>query len=154
MKKIWIIVATFFNVGRIPIAPGSWASLITAGTLYLIYPHIQSLVTGVASLVIIILLGIPAASTAEVYFGKKDPGECVIDEVAGQLLCLIFIPHSWVHYLAAFFIFRFFDIFKPFPIRHAEKIKRGLGIILDDLIAGLYTLVVIRFFMWLKPLIF
>ena len=154
MKNIWIAMATFFNVGRIPIAPGTWASMITAGIFYLLVPYIQNPITGILSLILITILGIPAATASEVYFKRKDPGECVIDEVAGQLLCLIFIPHSWPYYLAAFFIFRFFDILKPFPIRRAEKIGRGLGIMLDDLIAGIYTLAVIRLYIWIAPMLF
>ena len=154
MKKIWILIATFFNVGRIPIAPGTWASMVTAGIFYLLHPYIQNPMTGILSLIIITMLGIPAATAAEFHFGRKDPGECVIDEVAGQLLVLIFIPHTWPYYLAAFLIFRIFDILKPFPIRRAERIRRGFGIMLDDLIAGLYTLGVIRLFIWVAPKLF
>ena len=154
MKNILVSIATFFNVGRIPLAPGTWASMITAGIFYLLVPYIQIPMTGILSLIIITLLGIPAATAAEARFNRKDPGECVIDEVAGQLLCLIFIPHSWPYYLSAFLVFRIFDILKPFPIRRVEKISGGLGIMLDDLIAGIYTLAVIRIFIWLKPMIF
>lgn len=154
MKRIWIDIATFFNVGRIPIAPGTWASMITAGIFYLLFPYIKNPITGILSLIFITILGIPAATAAEVHFKRKDPGECVIDEVAGQLLCLIFIPHSWPYYLSAFLVFRIFDILKPFPIRRAEKIGRGFGIMLDDLIAGIYTLALIRIFIWLKPMVF
>jgi phosphatidylglycerophosphatase A len=154
MKQTWILLATFFNVGRIPIAPGTWASMVTAGIFYLLVPYLNIPLTGVLALVTITVLGIPAATAAEVHFGKTDPGECVIDEVAGQLLCLIFIPRLWTYYLAAFLIFRIIDILKPFPIRRVEKIGRGLGIMLDDLLAGLYTLALIRLYMWLQPSLF
>ncbi|MCK4835913.1 MAG: phosphatidylglycerophosphatase A [Candidatus Aminicenantes bacterium] len=154
MNRILLTVATFFNIGRITIAPGTWASLVTTATLFVIRPYIHSPISGIISLVLIIIMGIPAAGYAEKYFNKKDPHECVIDEVAGQMLCLILIPYSLTFYLAAFFIFRIFDIFKPFPIRQAEKIGSGLGIMMDDLIAGLYTAGILRLVMVLKPLIF
>lgn len=154
MKTILITIATFFNVGRIPLAPGTWASLVTTITLYLLRPRLSSVSIEILSLIMIIAVGIPAAGYAEIFFQKKDPGQCVIDEVAGQMLCLIFLPRTVGYYLAAFLIFRFFDIVKPFPIRLAEKIGKGTGVMVDDLIAGLYTLAAIRLFIWLVPMIF
>jgi phosphatidylglycerophosphatase A len=154
MKTVMIAVATFFNVGKIPLAPGTWASLITTGILFLLHPRLSSVPVEILALLFITLLGIPAAGYAEKHFQKKDPGECVIDEVAGQMICLIFLPHSVGVYLAAFLVFRFFDILKPFPIRQLEKIGGGLGIMADDLLAGLYTLAVIHLFIWLQPMIF
>lgn len=151
MKPIWMAIATFFNVGRIPLAPGTWASLVTTGTLYLLQPRLSSLFIEILALVLITLVGIPAAGAAERYFQKKDPGQCVIDEVAGQMLCLIFLPRTAGIYLAAFLVFRFFDILKPFPIRLAEKIVGGAGIMADDLIAGLYTLATILLLIRLFP---
>lgn len=139
MNRVLLALATFFNVGRIPIAPGTWASLVTTAALFVARPHIQSPVTESIALVLIIIAGVPAAGHAEKYFNRKDPSECVIDEVAGQMLCLILLPYSWISYLAAFLVFRFFDILKPFPIRWIERIGGGLGIMLDDLMAGLYT---------------
>lgn len=150
MKKTLIYVATFFNIGKIPFAPGSWASLITTIIIYLLYPYFNSTLNLILSFSLILLLGIPAASQAEKYFKKKDPRECVIDEVAGQMLCLILLPHTYGYYLAAFFIFRLFDIFKPFPIKQCEKLSGGLGIILDDLIAGLYTFILLEIYIILK----
>jgi phosphatidylglycerophosphatase A len=154
MKKTLLIIATFFNVGKIPLAPGTWASLVTTATLFLVHPHISSRINEIMALILIIFLGIPASGYAEKFFKKKDPNVCVIDEVAGQMLCLIPLPYSLSFYAAAFFIFRLFDIVKPFPIRWAEKINGGLGIMIDDLIAGFYTLGLLQLYIFLKPRLF
>jgi len=154
MKRILLLIATFFNIGRMPLAPGTWASMVTMLTFYFIYPTLESFWAKIISLIIIFLIGIPAAGYAERYFQKKDPGQCVIDEVAGQMVCLILIPYSFSYYLAAFFIFRFFDIIKPFPIRLIEKFPHGFGIMADDIIAGLYTVALIKLFVILKPALF
>jgi phosphatidylglycerophosphatase A len=141
MKRILLLTATFFYVGYLPIAPGTWASLVTTALVYFIRPYWQAPIY--IQLVIIFgvfLLGIPSASHAEKHFDKEDPRYCVIDEVAGQMISLLLIPHSIGLYIAGFFIFRFFDIIKPFPIKHLEKAPQGVGIMIDDVAAGLYAL--------------
>ena len=141
MKKILLIIATFFYSGYLPIAPGTWASLVTTVLVYFISPYWQAPVyIQLAIIFVVFLVGIPAASHAEKHFDKKDPRPCVIDEVAGQMISLLLIPHSIFLYAAGFFIFRFFDIIKPFPIRHLEKAPHGVGIMIDDIAAGLYSL--------------
>lgn len=154
MNRTLLLIATFFNIGRMPLAPGTWASMVTMLTYYIINPYLESFWAKIISLIIIFLIGIPAAGYAERYFKKKDPGQCVIDEVAGQMVCLIFIPYSFAYYLAAFFIFRFFDIIKPFPIRYIERIPRGFGIMVDDIIAGLYTVSLLKLLVILKLTLF
>lgn len=95
----------------------------------------------------IVAAGIWAASRTEHLSGKKDPGKVVIDEVAGQYIALLPIPLSiepaWWSMLAAFILFRFFDIVKPYPARRLESLHGGLGIMADDLIAGVYAAVVV-----------
>ena len=141
MKRLLLLIATFFNIGYGPVAPGTWASLVTTLTLYIITPHLNSpVIMLVMATVIVFIAGVPAASVAEKHFAKKDPRPCVIDEVAGQLVALIMVPHTPGNFLAAFLLFRFFDITKPFPIRRLEKIEGGWGIMIDDIIAGLYAL--------------
>ena len=72
----------------------------------------------------------------------------MIDEVAGQLVALLFVPHMPLYYASAFILFRIFDILKPFPIRRLEKIGGGLGIMVDDIAAGFYTLAVIQLYIY------
>jgi len=150
MKRILLCFATFFYIGHLPIAPGTWASLVTTVLVYFIKPYWQAPVYfQIAAIVLIFLLGIPAASAAEKHFNKKDPRLCVIDEVAGQMVSLLLVPHSISFYIAGFFLFRVFDILKPFPVRNAEKIPGGFGIMLDDIAAGLYALGVLHLYLYL-----
>jgi phosphatidylglycerophosphatase A len=150
MKRILLCFATFFYIGHLPIAPGTWASLVTTVLVYFIKPYWQAPVYfQIAVIVLIFMLGIPAASAAEKHFNKKDPRLCVIDEVAGQMVSLLLVPHSISFYIAGFFLFRVFDILKPFPVRNAEKIPGGFGIMLDDIAAGLYALGVLHLYLYL-----
>ena len=141
MKKILLFIATFGFIGYTPIAPGTAASLVTALLVYWIRPYWHAPVyLQLAVIFFVFLVGIPAASYTERHFDKEDPGHCVIDEVAGQMLSLLLVPHVLWIYIAGFFLFRFFDILKPFPIKYLEKAPRGVGIMIDDLGAGLYAL--------------
>ena len=150
MRQILLFIATFFNIGRLPLAPGTWTSLVTTVLVYFIKPYWQApLYLQIAAIVIVFVLGIPAASAAEKHFNKKDPRPCVIDEVAGQMLSLLLVPHNIYLYGAGFFLFRVFDILKPFPVRNAEKIPGGFGIMLDDIAAGLYALGVLHLYLYL-----
>jgi phosphatidylglycerophosphatase A len=89
-------------------------------------------------------VGVWAAGEAETYFGRTDPGQVVVDEVVGQMLTLLLIPHATWRWLAGgFLLFRAFDIVKPFPARQAERIPRGWGIMVDDVIAGVYGMAVL-----------
>ena len=89
-------------------------------------------------------MGVWSAGKAEKAFGRVDPGEVVIDEIVGQIITFLATPKvSWIWLLAGFFLFRAFDIVKPFPARRAERLPGGWGIMLDDVIAGLYALIVL-----------
>jgi phosphatidylglycerophosphatase A len=100
-------------------------------------PVIVLLIAGVVA------IGIPAATLEERGCGKKDPSHVVIDEVAGQLLTLVACPIVWQALLAGFILFRAFDIVKPPPVRSLERLPEGTGIVVDDLGAGLYGLIVL-----------
>lgn len=143
MKKIALAVATFLGSGYLPIAPGTWASAFTALIAYFT-PLSRApflLVAGVTAA--IFAIGIPTATFAEVHFNRKDPHPCVIDEVAGQLVSLWFMPRQAGYYIAGFFLFRLFDIVKPFPVHKSESLPKGLGIMTDDVLAGGYALAVL-----------
>ena len=89
--------------------------------------------------------GVWAAGKAESFFGRTDPGQVVIDEVVGQMLTFLLIPRAaWMWLVGGFLLFRGFDIVKPFPARQAERIPRGWGIMIDDVVAGLYGLAVLK----------
>ena len=90
-------------------------------------------------------------SLGERYFGGIDPGPVVIDEVLGMLVTLAFIPVGWSGALAGFFIFRVFDVIKPYPANRLEKFHGGVGIMADDAMAGVYANIALRLLMWLLP---
>ena len=94
--------------------------------------------------VLVSAIGVPISSVVERESGVTDPGFVVIDEVAGQLIALIAIPARWQYVLASFILFRGFDILKPPPLRKIEKLPGGWGIMLDDVGAGLYALVLLH----------
>lgn len=97
----------------------------------------------VVALVVVTLVGLWAGSRVERVLGRKDPGVIVIDEVAGMLLSVIGLPRSIAVLVTAFLLFRLFDIWKPFPARESQALSGGMGVMVDDLIAGLYALVLI-----------
>jgi len=137
------LVATFLGIGRLRPGPGTWASAVTvllwATICAALSPSLRTpLAMGLAGLVT--LIGIPAATQVARGTGIKDPQFVVVDEVAGQLVALIAVPLAWNFFLAAFILFRAFDIVKPPPVRQLEAIPDGAGIVLDDLAAGLYAL--------------
>lgn len=143
----WSLVATFFGVGRLRPAPGSWGSLATVLLWWLLASRIpvEARVPVVIVLIVLVTaIGIPAATLEARGCGKKDPQHVVIDEVAGQLVTLIACPLLWKPLLAGFILFRAFDIVKPPPIRSLEKLPEGTGIVVDDLGAGVYGWLVLQ----------
>lgn len=93
---------------------------------------------------VVVAIGIPAATLEARGCGRKDPQHVVIDEVAGQLVTLVACPIMWPALLAGFILFRVFDITKPPPIRSLEKLPEGTGIVVDDLGAGVYALIILQ----------
>lgn len=137
--KISKAIATLGPVGFLPKAPGTWGSavaIIAAPFLLLPYsPLVRCII-----IALVFVLGGLAADRAERLLGQKDPGCIIIDEVAGQWLVFAFFPimTSW-QILFGFLAFRFFDILKPWPVKAAESwLPGGFGIMIDDIIAGLY----------------
>jgi phosphatidylglycerophosphatase A len=141
------LIATFFHVGRLHPAPGTWgsaaATLLWAALAYVL-PHTLRPLAVAALALLVILVGIPAATRVSVALVTKDPQFVVIDEVAGQLIALIAVPLAWKTFLAGFILFRVFDIIKPPPVRQLEKLPEGTGIVLDDVAAGIYALAVMQ----------
>jgi len=144
MKKIWIAIATFFGTGYLPVAPGTWASLLTVLIVYFSPLSTSRFLLLVLATAAIYAIGVPAAAASEKHFQKKDPRPCVIDEVAGQLVSLWLLPRLAVFYIAAFFVFRFFDIIKPFPVNKSEALPGGFGIMTDDVLAGFYSMALLQ----------
>ena len=142
-NKLIRLIATFFYVGKLPFAPGTLASLV--GLLLLVC---VSRVSFLAFYLFIILggLGFYCCGRAEKLIGKKDPGEIVIDEVCGVFLVFLAVPLNPGFLLAGFVLFRFFDIVKPFPLNRLERLPGSYGIMLDDILAGVYANLVLQIF--------
>ncbi len=143
MKFFSKMISSFFGIGFFPVAPGTLASLITV----LIYKYVLYRLTWhfiLPLFLVIYILGVAASSKYVALSGKNDPGEVVIDEVLGQLVALFLLKPSWIIVLSAFFLFRFFDIIKPLFIKKAEKFSKGWGIMLDDILAGMYTSIILN----------
>jgi phosphatidylglycerophosphatase A len=133
-----VVVATAGGLGRSPVAPGTVASAVTAVVLWL--ADLSPLVLA-AVFVVVTALGTWAADTSERTLGGKDAGPIVIDEVAGMILAVLLTPPTPLVLAAAFVLFRLFDVGKPFPANVAERLRGGVGVMVDDLVAGLYALV-------------
>jgi len=148
IAPLWsTLVATFFGIGYLHPGPGTWGSATTV-LLWAVLAHFIPInaqtATVIALVILVTLIGIPAATQVSRAAGKKDPQLVVIDEVAGQLIALIATPLKWKTFLAGFILFRAFDIVKPPPVRQLEKLPEGTGIVLDDVAAGLYALIVMQ----------
>jgi len=124
------------------VASGTVGSFVTVVAIWLL--PLTPLRIAVA-LVVVILVGIWAGSRVERVLGRKDPGVIVIDEVAGMLLSVLLLPlpPSIPVLITAFLLFRLFDIWKPFPARESQALTGGMGVMVDDLIAGVYALVLV-----------
>jgi phosphatidylglycerophosphatase A len=159
MTRLAVFLATFGYVGHFPVAPGT-AGSAAALVLYALLRWTEaSLGLGpqgsalAESTVIVILFAVGswAGSVAEAHSGLKDPGHVVLDEVIGMLLTLVGVPVTWVGALVGFFLFRVFDIVKPFPARWCESLHGGVGIMADDAVAGIYGNVALRLIIFAVP---
>ena len=139
------ILATALGLGYVPYIPGTFASLVTAGAVAGLHRASDSaaLLLG-AGLALLLPLSIWASARVAHRVGRHDPSHVVIDEVVGQVFCLLWVPFSWTFLFMGFVAFRLFDILKPYPIRRVERLRGGMGIVCDDLIAGLYAGLLLR----------
>ena len=138
------------GVGYLPLAPGTFGSLVGLG-IFLLFARLTTGTPLVALVLVLIvavtLAGIWAGTRIEQLSGRKDPGKVVVDEVAGQLIALfpltIFAHWSTGLVILSFILFRFFDIVKPYPANRLQELDGGVGIMFDDLVAGVYGAVVV-----------
>jgi len=136
------LIATFFYVGLIPIGPGTFGTLAAIPLFYVL--SFTPLYLYLAITVVIILISVRASTVAEEVFGKTDPGQVVADEVCGYLITMILVPVTLSNIFLGFLLFRFFDIAKPYPVRKFEKLPGGWGIVMDDVMAGVYSCITLH----------
>ena len=141
MKRFFIYtIGTGLGSGYTPKAPGTAGSLL-ALLIFFIFP-LNSIYWFILS-ILFFFVGVWSGSEIEKDKGE-DPGLVVIDEMVGQWLAIIFLPYSWITLLIGFILFRIFDIFKPYPINRSQKLKAGWGIMIDDVLAGVYANIVLQ----------
>ena len=146
MKILSKYFVTLFGIGFIPFAPGSFGSLTTILIWYICIAYF----TIFHFYIVVLITAVLSISFTNIYLKytkKDDPSEVVIDEFLGQSLPLLFIfKLNLYEILLAFIVFRFFDIYKIYPVNKAENLKGSLGVILDDIIAGIYALIAIMLY--------
>jgi len=140
-KTVSKIIATLFFIGYLPYAPGTFGTLAAMLFIWILKPSFlcQFVIVSVT-----LIIGSITSGIAEKAFGEKDSRHIVIDEFAGYLCSVIFLPLTPAYMVAAFFLFRFFDILKPPPIRTLERIGGGVGVMCDDVAAGIVANVLLQ----------
>ena len=144
MQKFILAISSGLGLGYSPVAPGTAGSVLGV-VIALAYSRLggYKVISGPAYLAICVLVtivGVWAAGRAEAIYGQKDCGKIVIDEVAGMLITMYLLPATPLYLFAGFLVFRLFDIVKPFPARRIDQnVKGGLGVMLDDVVAGVYS---------------
>ncbi len=137
--KIITLFSTGFYTGYFPIAPATFSTLTLGIAVYLLISHLNPYLYGLLTL-ILIFIAIWLSDKSEKIFNKKDCGHIVIDELVGFLITMFLLPFNWLYIVLGFFIFRFFDIVKPPPANFFNNRKKGgLDVVLDDVIAGIYS---------------
>lgn len=135
------LIGSGLYTGYIPLASGTFGSMV-ALLIYFI-PNFEKLYVIIPAILIITFLGIRLGTKFESLYGK-DPAECTIDEVVGMWITLLFLPKDFFIALIAFVVWRTLDIIKPFPARKSESLKGGLGIMMDDIISAVYSLIIVH----------
>ena len=141
ITRVGLAVATVCGLGYAPVAPGTFGS---AAGLLLWWLLPASPVVGAAAIVAIFIVGSWGGNVAERHFGRTDPGQVVIDEVMGMLITLFLNPVGWMGALAGFFLFRVFDVIKPYPANRLEQLHGGVGVMADDAMAAVYANLALR----------
>lgn len=137
-----------FGAGLMPKAPGTFGTLVALPLAAL--AMMLSVQQQLLLIVILFLLGIYVCHVTGLALGVSDHGAIVWDEIVAMMLVLTFTPTTWFWWLAAFLLFRLFDIWKPFPIRQCDAmVKGGLGVMLDDVLAAMYAILCIRVMVWM-----
>jgi len=144
MKQInWFekLVGSGFYTGYVPIASGTFGSLV-AIVIYL-FPGFEKLQIIIPAIILLFAYGLFVSSKFEKVYGK-DPAQCTVDEIVGTWIALIALPKTFLIILTSFLVWRALDIIKPFPAKTSEKLPGGIGIMIDDVISGFYSLIIVH----------
>ncbi len=146
MKFLSRVIATFFGIGYLPLAPGTVASFVVI-LVYKYYLYSWTWPIYLVMMLLIFIFGALASSIHAETTKKEDPRSIVIDEVLGQLIVLFRMPPTWPLLIASFVLFRMLDILKPFLIKKSENFPRGWGIMMDDVVSGVCAGIVINLYL-------
>ena len=148
MKFIYKMIATTFGAGYSPFAPGTAGAIVGCAFIWvfekyeLLSTYDDAIIFAILT-ALVTLLGVFVTNKLSSDWGK-DPSKVVIDELIGVWIAMIFVPFTWVNLLIAFVLFRFFDIAKPLGVRKMENLKGGVGVMMDDVLAGIYANIVLQ----------
>jgi len=145
-NRLCLAYASGIYIGFIPGAPGTYASFATTVLYFVVYLLGGRILPALhlSAVCLITLAGVLASAQISRRTGQEDPSFIVIDEVAGQLLTFLFLPVNFLNLAAGFVAFRVFDMWKPFPIRKMEDFENGVGVMADDLLAGVFANVLLQ----------
>lgn len=144
-KWFKITIGTFFFTGFSPVAPGTAGSIAAALALFFFKDDIsifflkENVELFLVAYLALLALATYVSNGAKAIYGEDDPGKIVIDEVAGIVITMFLVPLNWKTILLGFVLFRFFDIVKPYPVNKFEELDDGLGVVMDDVVAGIYA---------------
>lgn len=149
--KAWKLIVTGFGLGYSPVAPGTMGALGALVPAILILNYAQLPYVWLISLIVIFtVMGIIGSNKLQNLWGK-DPSKIVVDEMVGIWVSIMWIGSGWISLFAAFVLFRFFDIVKPLGIRKTELLHGGLGVMTDDIVAGIYANLILQFAILIIP---
>jgi phosphatidylglycerophosphatase A len=137
LRRVGVFIATCTPVGYVPVAPGTFGSAVGLA-VFAAVRYQGSTTVELATILLLLMIGFWSATEAEHHFGGVDPGPVVIDEVVGMLITLAFVPVGVTGAIVGFVVFRILDVVKPWPARGLERLPGGFGIVLDDVMAGVY----------------
>lgn len=152
-RSPWVWLGTGLGLGFAPVAPGTFGSLLGPPLVWAFQQTQLPLAANFAFAVGLFLIGGPICTRSAVYFGKKDPGQVVFDEIAAFAVVYLFLPVTVWTALLGFGWFRLFDIWKPWPIKRFERFPDGWGVMADDTVAGVYAAAFLWLTVWLFDLV-
>jgi phosphatidylglycerophosphatase A len=147
-RAVILCISQGAYVGRFPVAPGTAGTVL--GVLLYLWMKALSPLQYASICVLLCVFGSWAAGRAEVILGRRDSPSIVIDEITGYLVAMFMAPPAWGFIAAGFVLFRAFDIVKPFPLKHLQDLHGGIGVMLDDIGAGIYTGIILQLAEYLR----